>query len=129
EAKLQIVGRRRHAEHRIPFSARRRAPREATPLSRAVVSMLPSLWSFRPPEAPEVRPFPPSKALAIRPTAMKFTKMHGLGNDYVYVETFTQPEPADPVALARAVSDRHFGVGSDGLIIIMPSDRADARMR
>lgn len=60
---------------------------------------------------------------------MKFTKMHGLGNDYVYVETFTQPEPADPAALARAVSDRHFGVGSDGLIMIMPSDRADARMR
>src|SRR5690606_11806101 len=42
---------------------------------------------------------------------------------------FTQPEPADPAALARAVSDRHFGVGSDGLIMIMPSDRADARMR
>jgi len=60
---------------------------------------------------------------------MKFTKMHGLGNDYVYVETFTQPEPADPEALARAVSDRHFGVGSDGLIMIMPSERADARMR
>jgi len=60
---------------------------------------------------------------------MKFTKMHGLGNDYVYVETFSQPEPADPPALARAVSDRHFGVGSDGLILIMPSDRADARMR
>jgi len=60
---------------------------------------------------------------------MKFTKMHGLGNDYVYVETFSQSEPADPPALARAVSDRHFGVGSDGLILIMPSDRADARMR
>jgi len=60
---------------------------------------------------------------------MKFTKMHGLGNDYVYVETFTQPAPADPEALARAVSDRHFGVGSDGLIMIMPSERADARMR
>lgn len=60
---------------------------------------------------------------------MKFTKMHGLGNDYVYVETFTQPAPADPEALAQAVSDRHFGVGSDGLILIMPSERADARMR
>lgn len=60
---------------------------------------------------------------------MKFTKMHGLGNDYVYVETFTQPAPSDPEALARAVSDRHFGVGSDGLILIMPSERADARMR
>lgn len=60
---------------------------------------------------------------------MKFTKMHGLGNDYVYVEAFSQPPPADPAALARAVSDRHFGVGSDGLILILPSDRADARMR
>ncbi|AMV37050.1 diaminopimelate epimerase [Planctomyces sp. SH-PL62] len=60
---------------------------------------------------------------------MKFTKMHGLGNDYVYVETFSQPAPADPGELARAVSDRHFAIGSDGLILIMPSDRADARMR
>lgn len=60
---------------------------------------------------------------------MKFTKMHGLGNDYVYVEAFTQPAPTDPGALARAVSDRHFGIGSDGLILILPSDKADARMR
>ena len=60
---------------------------------------------------------------------MKFTKMHGLGNDYVYVEGFTQPAPADPGTLARAVSDRHFGVGSDGLILILPSQSADARMR
>ncbi len=60
---------------------------------------------------------------------MKFTKMHGIGNDYVYVETFGQAPPADPVALARALSDRHFGVGSDGLILIGPSERADARMR
>jgi diaminopimelate epimerase len=60
---------------------------------------------------------------------MKFTKMHGLGNDYVYVETFQQPEPSDPAALARTISDRHFGVGSDGLILIMPSRTADARMR
>jgi diaminopimelate epimerase len=60
---------------------------------------------------------------------MKFTKMHGIGNDYVYVCTFDQPAPADPVALAVAVSDRHFGVGSDGLILIEPSRRADARMR
>jgi len=60
---------------------------------------------------------------------MKFTKMHGLGNDYVYVETFGQKAPADPAALARAVSDRHFGIGSDGLILIGPSERADARMR
>jgi len=60
---------------------------------------------------------------------MKFTKMHGLGNDYVYVEAFSQPAPADPGATARAVSDRHFAIGSDGLILILPSDKADARMR
>ncbi len=60
---------------------------------------------------------------------MKFTKMHGIGNDYVYVNTFDQKPPADPARLAIAVSDRHFGVGSDGLILIGPADRADARMR
>jgi diaminopimelate epimerase len=60
---------------------------------------------------------------------MKFTKMHGIGNDYVYVNTFDQPAPSDPARLAVAVSDRHFGVGSDGLILIGPSDFADARMR
>ncbi len=60
---------------------------------------------------------------------MKFTKMHGIGNDYVYVSTFDQKAPADPAKLAEAISDRHFGVGSDGLILIMPSERADARMR
>lgn len=60
---------------------------------------------------------------------MKFTKMHGTGNDYVYVETFHQTPPTDPNQLAIAVSDRHFGIGSDGLILIEPSDRADARMR
>ena len=51
---------------------------------------------------------------------MKFTKMHGIGNDYVYVSTFDQPAPADPSRLAVAISDRHFGVGSDGLILIEP---------
>jgi diaminopimelate epimerase len=61
--------------------------------------------------------------------AMKFTKMHGIGNDYVYVSTFDQKAPADPTALAIRVSDRHFGIGSDGLILIGPSERADARMR
>jgi diaminopimelate epimerase len=60
---------------------------------------------------------------------MKFTKMHGLGNDYVYVETFRQSPPKDPASLAVAISDRHLGVGADGLILIMPSERADARMR
>jgi diaminopimelate epimerase len=60
---------------------------------------------------------------------MKFTKMHGIGNDYVYMSTFDQKPPEDPARLAVAVSDRHFGIGSDGLILITPSERADARMR
>ncbi len=59
---------------------------------------------------------------------MKFTKMHGIGNDYVYVNGFAQ-QVADPAELARKVSDRHFGIGSDGLILILPSDKADVRMR
>ena len=60
---------------------------------------------------------------------MRFTKMHGCGNDYVYVDCFHEKMPRDPAALSRAVSDRHFGIGSDGLILICPSDKADARMR
>lgn len=60
---------------------------------------------------------------------MKFVKMQGCGNDYVYVDCFRQPPPADPAALSRAISDRHFGIGSDGLILICPSSQADARMR
>jgi diaminopimelate epimerase len=60
---------------------------------------------------------------------MHFTKMHGAGNDYVYVDCFRHPMPHDPAGLSRAISDRHFGVGSDGLILICPSDKADARMR
>ena len=60
---------------------------------------------------------------------MRFTKMHGLGNDYVYIDTVNGPMPADPAALSRSVSDRHFGIGSDGLILIGPSSVADARMR
>src|SRR5437868_15362519 len=62
-------------------------------------------------------------------SVMKFTKMHGIGNDYVYVDGFDEPPPPDPAALARKVSDRHFGVGADGLILILPSDKADVRMR
>ena len=58
---------------------------------------------------------------------MKFTKMHGLGNDYVYVNCFEE-QIADRSALAVRVSDRHFGVGSDGLICIGPSERADFMM-
>lgn len=60
---------------------------------------------------------------------LKFVKMEGLGNDYVYVDCFRQPIPQDPAALARVIADRHFGVGGDGLILVCPSDKADARMR
>ena len=60
---------------------------------------------------------------------MRFTKMQGIGNDYVYVDCVRGRPPADPPAVARAISDRHFGVGADGLILICPSERADARMR
>src|SRR5262245_10199435 len=58
---------------------------------------------------------------------MKFTKMQGLGNDYVYVDG-REERVADPSRVARIVSDRRFGVGSDGLILIHPSSRADFRM-
>lgn len=59
---------------------------------------------------------------------MKFTKMHGIGNDYVYVNCFEE-EIKDPVKVAPIISDRHFGVGSDGLILILPSKVADCKMR
>lgn len=58
---------------------------------------------------------------------MKFTKMHGIGNDYVYVNCFEE-RVEDPERTARYVSDRHFGIGSDGLILICPSEKADCRM-
>ena len=58
---------------------------------------------------------------------MKFTKMHGIGNDYVYVNCFEETVE-NPSAVARYVSDRHFGIGSDGLILIKPSDVADCEM-
>jgi diaminopimelate epimerase len=54
--------------------------------------------------------------------------MHGLGNDYVYVNCFEE-KVADPADVARKISDRHFGIGSDGLILICPSQKADVRMR
>jgi diaminopimelate epimerase len=60
---------------------------------------------------------------------MRFTKMHGAGNDYVYVDCFANPMPHDPAGLSQRISDRHRGVGSDGLILICPSEVADARMR
>ncbi len=58
---------------------------------------------------------------------MKFTKMQGIGNDYVYVNCFEETVQ-DPSAVAKFVSDRHFGIGSDGLILIKPSDTADCEM-
>ncbi len=59
---------------------------------------------------------------------LPFTKMQGLGNDYVYMEEFARPVP-DPARLAIKVSDRHFGIGADGLVLIGASSKADFRMR
>lgn len=59
---------------------------------------------------------------------MKFTKMQGLGNDYVYINCFEE-KVENPNDLAKKISDRHFGIGSDGLILILPSDVADCKMR
>ena len=59
---------------------------------------------------------------------MKFTKMQGIGNDYVYVNCFEETV-ADPERGSEIISDRHFGIGADGLVLIMPSDKADFRMR
>lgn len=58
---------------------------------------------------------------------MKFTKMHGIGNDYVYVDCF-QETVKNPSEVAKFVSDRHYGIGSDGLILIKPSPVADCEM-
>ena len=62
-------------------------------------------------------------------SAIEFTKMHGAGNDYIYVDCFNHQTPSDPAELSRQVSDRHTGIGADGLILICPSEVADARMR
>lgn len=59
---------------------------------------------------------------------MKFTKMHGCGNDYVYVNCFKE-KVENPNETAKMVSDRHFGIGSDGLILICPSSKADFEMK
>lgn len=60
---------------------------------------------------------------------IKFTKMHGLGNDYVYIDCMNGQEIEDISTLAQFVSNRHFGIGSDGLILICKSDVADFKMR
>lgn len=57
-----------------------------------------------------------------------FTKMHGIGNDYVYVNCFKETVN-NPEEVSKFISDRHYGIGADGLIMIMPSDKADFRMR
>jgi diaminopimelate epimerase len=59
---------------------------------------------------------------------MRFTKMHGQGNDYVYINCFEE-QVENPAELARIVSDRHMAIGADGLILIAPSQVADVRMR
>lgn len=59
---------------------------------------------------------------------MKFSKMHGIGNDYIYVNCFEETVN-EPEKVSVVLSDRHKGVGSDGLVLIMPSDKADFRMR
>ena len=59
---------------------------------------------------------------------MKFTKMHGIGNDYIYVNCFEETVE-NPEEVSIRVSDRHFGIGSDGLILICPSEVADFKMR
>ena len=58
---------------------------------------------------------------------MRFTKMHGIGNDYVYVNCLEE-NVENPSELSIKVSDRHFGIGSDGLILIKPSEKADFEM-
>ena len=60
---------------------------------------------------------------------MKFTKMHGAGNDYVYIDCFREKLPDDLPELARQMSHRHFGIGADGLILVRPSELGDARMQ
>lgn len=58
---------------------------------------------------------------------MKFTKMHGNGNDYIYIDCFEE-SVRNPVSLAIKLSDRHFGIGADGIVLIMPSEKADCFM-
>ena len=59
---------------------------------------------------------------------MKFTKMHGIGNDYVYVNCFEE-SIKNPAEVSKFVSDRHFAIGSDGMVLICPSEKGDFRMR
>ena len=64
------------------------------------------------------------------PRALRFTKMHGLGNDYIFVNGLSERLPRVSLPrLARALSDRHFGIGADGLILVLPSQSAQFRMQ
>lgn len=63
------------------------------------------------------------------PESLAFIKMHGAGNDYVYIDTFDGKQIGDAESLARLVSHRRYGIGGDGMILIHPSDVADARMQ
>ena len=58
----------------------------------------------------------------------KFYKMHGIGNDYIYFDCLEKPL-SDPSGTALKYSDRHFGIGGDGVVLICPSETADAKMR
>lgn len=60
---------------------------------------------------------------------MKFTKMQGAGNNYIYIDCLQTPPPADPAQLSIEMSAWHFGIGGDGIILILPSDKADCAMR
>ena len=62
---------------------------------------------------------------------LKFTKMHGCGNDYIFFDCFAQPAPEQPEELSARLSDRNFGVGGDGIVLILPPEKSenDARMR
>ena len=55
--------------------------------------------------------------------------MHGAGNDYIYIDLFSSPLDFDPADVARKMSPRHFSVGGDGVVLILPSNVADAKMR
>ena len=70
-----------------------------------------------------------SITLLVRLDDMQFIKMQGCGNDYIYVDCFRNNVPENLSDVARAISDRHFGVGADGLVLIHPSEQADARMQ
>lgn len=60
---------------------------------------------------------------------LAFTKMHGCGNDFILVDAFQTAPPGDPAEMARQLNDRHFGIGGDGLILVLPGDRLRFKMR